>query len=423
MGKGVKKQGKVYFGWWIVAVAFLVMALSFAPSQSLPGLFVKPIAEEFGVSRTVATLVQTATTIALMLTSLVAGCILSRVNIRRMVVIALLLQATCNFLISVSPSLSLLFVTGVGRGIAISLGTLLPASILVNNWFGSKIRGRAWGIAVVGSGVGALVLTPIVGAIMDHFSWRGAFAFFAILSLSLIPLVLLVYVRHPQDKGLTQLGRPEDSGIAAEKPDTSGIPAQNALGSGVFWLLMLAVFLLAGSVQTWNMNGAAYLSDLGNDVIQVSFLVSVSSIGLTVGKIVLGAISDKFSSRVSMAFGSILLITGYILTLVGGKNPLIAYPAMVILGVGLGVPTVMGPLLTRDLFGSRDFGTLSGITQAGISFGASILAVLASLVYEWTGGYLASWVGACVFSVLTVCMVALAYRLQPALAKKYWQKQ
>ncbi|NLW79732.1 MAG: MFS transporter [Ruminococcaceae bacterium] len=411
-----KPKKRFYFGWWIVVVGFLIMALSFAPSQSLPGLFVKPLAEEFGVSRTVSASVQSTVTLSLMLASLFVGRIINRFSIKWVVAAALALLAVCNFIIASSSSFALMYVAGVGRGIAVTFGTTLPAANLINNWFGAKMRGRVWGVTAVGSGVGAMVLTPIVGALMDNFGWRSAFIFFGILSVAMIPLVILTYVRHPGDKGFEQIGRPDPT-PGGLRPDDTGISMRTAVRSKVWWLVLPAAFLLAGSTQIWNMNGAAYLTDLGYNIVFVSFLITLCSIGLTVGKVAQGAISDRFGTRTGMLAGTGLCVVGYLLVLLAG-NQVFAYISMVLLGFGLGAPTVMTPLVVRDLFGNKNFGTLSGLAQAAGACGAGTLSLLGAYTYDVTGSYTISWVMACVFGISTVALVFIAYRLRHTLTRR-----
>ncbi|MGD9559215.1 MAG: nitrate/nitrite transporter [Oscillospiraceae bacterium] len=416
-----KKQ--FYFGWWIVVTAFLIMALSFAPSQSMPGLFVAPMAEEFGVSRTVAALVSTAVTLSCMVASLPAGRILSRYNLKVLVSVTLVIQAASQFALAAAGSLTVIFIMAGVRGVTLAFCANLPASILVNNWFGKKIRGRVWGAALMGSGVGAMVLNPLVGVIMDRWGWRAAFNFFGILALALVPLVLLTYVRYPRDKGLVPIGQDETEAGGKEVIDTSGIPAARVLKSGSIWVFLLAFFLLSGGVYTWTVNGASYLGDLGYSIVTVTFYISIASIGTTVGKIILGTINDKMNVRAAMVVGSLSLGGGFLLSLLIGRFPLLAYPSMLILGIGLASTTVLGPLATREFYGNKDYSTLLGVQNAAHNLGGGLLGVFASSLYDLTGSYVVSWVTAFAMSVGTLVLLNVSYVFRNRLVKKYWQAE
>lgn len=49
----------------------------------------------------------------------------------------------------------------------------LPAIVMVGYYF-DKRRALAVGIAVCGTGVGTVVLAPLVSLLIEQFTWRGA---------------------------------------------------------------------------------------------------------------------------------------------------------------------------------------------------------------------------------------------------------
>ncbi len=46
-----KYQGKVFYGWWIVAAGFLIMGAAYGIVTNCVGLFVKPVTENMGFTR------------------------------------------------------------------------------------------------------------------------------------------------------------------------------------------------------------------------------------------------------------------------------------------------------------------------------------------------------------------------------------
>lgn len=55
----MNEQKKLFYGWYILAVSVLVMALCYAPVVSCASLFVTPITEEFGFARSAFTITKT----------------------------------------------------------------------------------------------------------------------------------------------------------------------------------------------------------------------------------------------------------------------------------------------------------------------------------------------------------------------------
>ena len=54
-----KYQGKVFYGWWIVAAGFLIMGAAYGIVTNCVGLFVKPVTENMGFTRQAFSMNQT----------------------------------------------------------------------------------------------------------------------------------------------------------------------------------------------------------------------------------------------------------------------------------------------------------------------------------------------------------------------------
>lgn len=409
---------KIYFGWLIVATSFALMILSFTPNATLSAHFVKPLAEAFGISRTMSTSMNMAGTIVAMLTSLVAGGILARFSIRTLVTAGLIVQAVTFFLCMWVNSFPLLFALALIRGAANCLTTVLPITMLLNNWFGSKMRGKVWGFIGAGSGVGAMILNPVTAYILENWGWRMGYVVFGIFSLVLVPPVLLTFLRNPKDKGLEIIGEPKAADGQAPRLDTSGIEAPDALRTGMFWVLIAAIVLVSGGVQVWNLNGASYLTDRGFAPLHASFLLSIGAVSMMVGKVTVGAISDKWGSRMGVSVGAAFLFVGYFLAVGIPSVPFIEYPAVVLLGFGLATSTIAVPLMTRDLFGNRAYGTLNGITQSALSLGSGLMPWGAAFIFDNTGSYVPAWIITSIGCAVSVALFFVTF----AMRKRTWDK-
>ena len=74
------------------------------------------------------------------------------------------------------------YLAGMLAGVSYGLGAMLPASILMLRWFSSH-RGTAIGICAAGTGVCAVVVFPILSALIERFSLRVCFYFEALVFL------------------------------------------------------------------------------------------------------------------------------------------------------------------------------------------------------------------------------------------------
>ena len=82
-------------------------------------------------------------------------------------------------------------------GVSYGLGAMLPASILMLRWFSSR-RGTAIGICAAGTGISAVVFSPILSALIERFSLRVCFYFEALVSLLAAGLVFLLIRESPE---------------------------------------------------------------------------------------------------------------------------------------------------------------------------------------------------------------------------------
>ena len=131
----------VFYGWWIVGVAFVGQAISIGCTSYTFGLFQGPISAELGASSTQFNLGMTFFSVAMAFFAPFLGQLLDRHSIRGIMALGGALMAAGFFLMSLAPSLlalGLLFGVAVGLGAA-TLGPL-GASKVVANWFVQQAR-------------------------------------------------------------------------------------------------------------------------------------------------------------------------------------------------------------------------------------------------------------------------------------------
>jgi sugar phosphate permease len=193
----------LFYGWWMVAVAFLAQGLSAGSTTYLFGLFVKPMAEEFGTERGPISLGMSLLSLSMGVMSPFLGSALDRRPIRGVMAGGALAIGVGFVLIAAAPSLwlvGLVFTTLTAFG-SIATGPL-SASKLVANWF-EATRGRALGVASTGTSAGGAVLPPLAAAAIAAWGWRGALAALgAAIAVLAVPLIWLLVRNRPEDHGL-----------------------------------------------------------------------------------------------------------------------------------------------------------------------------------------------------------------------------
>ena len=415
MGKRAKS---VYYGWWIVLTAFVSAMLLFAPTVNLLSLFTDPVCSDFGIDRSRFTLYYTVVTVAGMVASPIAGIALRRFDARACLACFVLLGAVSYAGLSMASGIGAFYVLGVLQGFALMGGCVVPASVLVTNWFGDR-RGLPLGIALAGSGVGGVLLSPLVAALIAGAGWRLAYAALAAMTaVVLLPLVVFVVRFRPADKGLSVPGSQasDSQGRAGERqgvqlPDDSeqGATRAEALRTPTFWTLCLAVVVTGLVSNTMLVNLAPYLTDLGMEYGAAALVLSLTSAMVIVGKVLVGRLFDRFGLvKIVVALGMCNLASLASLALVPHMAGGVGYA--VFTGLGATAFTIAPTYVTASVFGQRDFSAIFGVVSAFSSLGSALSPVFGSAALSLGGSWGAVLAMLCALAVAGTALYTVAVR-------------
>ncbi len=165
--------------------------------------------------------------------------------------------------------------------------------MLIGRWFETNVATVA-GIAAVGSGVAAVVLPPIVVAVVNATSLSAAFALEAALALLLGLLVFALLRNFPEDMGLKPYvskkaekgtGKPKRARVNRDVPH-SFLPV----------LMVAMVFVGCASVGGNGYLGVLFTSE-GFSTEAAAALIAVSGACLMASKLFNGVIFDAIGTR------------------------------------------------------------------------------------------------------------------------------
>ena len=176
------------------------MFFIFATSISCMGIYLKPVSESFGISRTQFSLTTTIGSVAMMISAIIAGRLVGKIKIKVSMAAGILMSAASMMIYSVADSINVFYFAAILMGTAVSFTCNMPISVLINEWFADGKSGTALGIAFVGSGAGAMVLNPLYSYIIETYGWRISFRAAALcVIILLVPILLFV-----KEKGLPE---------------------------------------------------------------------------------------------------------------------------------------------------------------------------------------------------------------------------
>ena len=405
-------RGRVYYGWYMVSVVFIVSVVRIGFNGPFFGIFMKPMSEQFGWTRAMTTGAVTLGTVAAAGLAVVVGRVLDRYGPRWMVVGACILLGACYFGLSQIGSLVTLYLAySLGRSTmqaALSPGIM---NTVVSKWFVRR-RATAISVALLGSFLGSVALAPVAQGIIDNYGWRQAWAFFGILTwlLVLIPGALLLR-RMPEDLGLRPDGDRAGSaplidsealipatGVLAGvgggpilDPSLGGVAEVNvtfkeALHTAAFWLLsgMVGLNALASTGFTFHM--VPHFTDVGISSSAAAVSISVFTITQALLVFVFGVVARRLGARRLLLGGLLTLVLGSFL-IAQARTTAEAYLGTGVYGVGFASYMLLADVVWADFFGRRYLGSIRGFSMVFQLISNAVGSLLAAFLYDVRGNY------------------------------------
>ena len=158
----------LFYGWLITAAAAVGLCFGYAGSVIYGfSSFILPLSAEFGWSRRDIGLAFSFMVVTVFLMSPLMGVLLDRYGARRCLLTGTLLFGLfLSSLYLLSPDIRHFYATFVLLGLSGTATTAICYSRLLVSWF-EKRKGWALGLALTGTGVGAMIVPPLVQAIIQ----------------------------------------------------------------------------------------------------------------------------------------------------------------------------------------------------------------------------------------------------------------
>ena len=379
---------------------------------------------QFHTGRGAVSLSQSISSIAGGLTGIVVGRIMNRHNPKTFMLWGSITSGLSMLLISLAHNLTFLYIFFFLGGVAGAFSNAIAMFTILSRWFARK-WGTAIGIAMTGGGVGSIVIQPLVGILAQNYGWQATYIFAGLLVLVVnVPLILFVLKDRPESIGLLPDGDKPGQTVV---PETGKAPAQPAViiqntgpDNGRFaylkkpslWLMGISFAFTAIGSSAVTTQEVSFLTDM-----HISDTVAATARGLTLGIGAVAALSsgwlaDRFYSRyVSILFFFLAMVGMLILIPAVSMSQIWSF--VIIYGLGIGAGGTLLPIVTRDIFGPRDFSAMFGFVIVLLSAGSSIGAPLAGYMYDATGSYHSVFIIITAVYIAAIVCVYLAFGLNP----------
>lgn len=351
----------------MLGLAIGVHALPFGTS----GLFLGPLTETFGWSRAEASIGPTLLFLCLGAIAPIFGSVIDRFGARPVVLPGLVLLGLFFLALSrMNGSLALYYALFLGVGV-LAVGSATPTYTRIVNARFVAARGRALGIALIGTGLSSAAVPPLLSLVIGIWGWRAGYVSLAILVLAATPVVLL----------LLGPGEGKES-VRSGQPD---VPFGIVLQDPMLWGLGVLFLLVAMAVGGFSVHFIAMMTDRGVDALDAARLMGAGGLFLICGRLLTGFLIDRFfAPRVASV---IMVISGLGFVLIAQGGPEVAVVGLIAAGLAFGAEIDLVSYLVARYFGLAAYGRAYGILYAFVVFGTAISPTLYGLCYDHFKSY------------------------------------
>ncbi len=390
----------IFYGWRIVAAAFLVLFTAYGAQYSF-GVFFAALLDEFHWSRAGLAGVFSLYAFAYCVFGFPAGRLTDRWGPRAVVTagglflgIALMGMAWVTRLWQ--PYILYGVVAALGMGTA-----YVPCNSTVVKWFARR-RGLAVGLASSGGSAGTFALPPLAQWLVGAVGWRAAYVIFGVAVLVTLATVARVMHRDPESLGLHP-----DGEASATRGVVPGVELAVAMRMPAFWVLSAAFTATWLPVFIPLVHLVSLARDLGHGPATGAWLVSTLGAGAVVGRMVMGPVSDRIGRKPTLLITMAMQAVAF-----GGFAVAHSVGALVatalVFGYSYGAISTLFPAIVGDFFGRAAAGSIVGFLFMLAGSMAAWGPLVAGAVYDATGSYSLAFHLAVAANVVAAAVLASA---------------
>jgi MFS family permease len=380
---------EVRSGWRDLIGAVLGIGFGIGAYTPVSSFFFRALEHEFGWSKGAAAV----SLIALPLTAAVlpvAGLLLDRLGVRRVAVLSAICMSACFvWLSAMNGQLWMFYAAFVSLNLLGCATGPISYTRTISTRF-RRSRGTALAFSLLGIGLTAMILPPVLAGVMARWGWRGGYQFFAAAVL-IGGLLALALSRGPV-KG-------------ASAPDSvAGERLAVAAGKRAFWLLGAAILGLSVASLGFVSQFQSIVIEKGLAKQSAPFLLSALSASVLVSRLVIGGALDAFRPERVAAAALCLAALGMLLWMFGGTHAATALFAVLLVGLSIGAELDFLSYFCARLFGLRHYGAVYGGLAAFFYTGIAVGGIAYGVIHDRTGGYVTAVAMSAVLFVVAACL-------------------
>ncbi|MGQ0607032.1 MAG: MFS transporter [Chloroflexota bacterium] len=393
-------QRRLFYGWVIVGAGILVTCMGLGAMFSL-GVFLRPVSEAMGWSRTGISTVALLNWIFMGIGSFVWGALSDRIGTRTVVLCGGALLGLGMVMASQATTLTQ-FQLFFGVLVGFAVGSFYaPMTATATRWF-SKHRSLAVALVSSGIGLGVLTVGPLTRALITAYDWRTAMLIVGDLCwLVVIPAALLVRAAPAAVAGAASTASFDASGRE--------FTASAALRTPQFWAIALAHFACCAAHSGPIFHMVTHAIDRGVAPLTAATVLGASGLASVAGRVTCGLLADRFGAKPTLLVGLAIQAAAVFLYLFTGTASSF-YALALVFGLSYGGVMPLYAILVREYFGERIMGTAYGAVFLVSTLGMALGSWSGGWLYDVFGSYAWLFVGS---SAIGAGAIAIALTFRP----------
>jgi predicted MFS family arabinose efflux permease len=286
----------------------------------------------------------------------------------------------------------------------------IPFQVLISRWFDQR-RGIALGIFGTGFSLGGFLFVPVMGAVIDAFDWRAAFALSGLATAAVfLPIGVLLVRNSPADIGQVVDGRVVEVSDPPSSGD-SGLRPGVVLRIPLFWVLAAALTFFFFGIFGLMVHQIPFFESVGISRRAATAIVSISAGASILTRLPFSWYADRMARFETMAMALALLLMAAMVTLLVDSGPVGIGVFLLFWTAGRSAGPIMDALLLTRAFGVRYFASLLGAVVVVETAGQVLSPSIAGAIFDTTDSYTWALVMYLGTFAISLALFALARRM------------
>lgn len=408
----MNRKKNIHYAWWILLGLSIIVGLGKGALNNSAGLFLPPVTKDLGIGTGNLSLYFSVSAIVTLIFLPIGGKLMAKYDTRLLLTVAIILQAGAFAMFGLMSSVWGWYLFAIPLAVGGVFITVIAGPVLISQWF-KKNNGLALGILSAAGGALGAIAQPIVGYLIANQGWRASYMLVGIAVIVIVvPVILLLIKKTPKDKGLLPYGAEESKGSGnpnAVEMSFQGVTMAVAKKSSAFYALIIFFFLVT-SIASFSMHIPTFLMNKGFDVAFAGNVMATYMIGVLVGSLIIGFLSDKIGTKNTAILSMIVGLIGIILLLVSVSSTIAITIAVGMFGTISSSIGTLGPALTSSLFGNKEYSQIYSNASLGLAISSIVALPAYGYVFDFTGSYNVVLISIIIMLIINIIAVIVAFK-------------